>query len=139
MYVRRSTTTGTVDATALARVPVTWNPPGWGSYSGLDLQTRIGPLVPGIWRLAMLVGLQPQGTIPRHRDAPADENGLAGMALDRWHVVLVTNPHAWCYHGGVWQHLERGGIYAMDPTVDHAAVNWGDTVRWHLVVDTERA
>lgn len=102
-----------------------WNPPGWGSVK-VDL--------PG-WDLAMLMGIKPGGYIPFHTDHPAEENGLSGKVLQRYHLILRTNSKCWNFHAGDWQQLEVGGVYQMDPTKEHASINLGDTVRVHLVVD----
>ncbi len=61
------------------------------------------------------------------------DNGMDGIV--RRHVVLQTNPDAWTYHDGDWQHLKRGGVYAVDPTLPHGAVNFGQTPRVHLFYD----
>lgn len=112
--------------------PLCWNPPGWGSYSSLALIRDLG-LFPTA-RLAMVVGIRPGGYIPFHVDDPAAENAIPER-LERRHVVLATNPQCWNFHGGTWQQLERGGVYRMDPYVEHASINLGQTMRLHLVVD----
>lgn len=109
---------------------VTWNPPGWGSYSGADLKA--------LWpeaALVLLLALRPGSWIPFHTDHPAEENGLSGVALRRTHVVLATNDRCWQFHGGTWQQLTAGGLYVMDPRLEHASINFGDTLRVHLVID----
>lgn len=75
------------------------------------------------------MGLKPDGHIPFHSDRIEDYHP------NRYHIVLQTNPHCWVYHDGVWQQLNRGGIYFMDPSKEHAALNFGSTIRLHLVVD----
>ena len=75
----------------------------------------------------VLVALAPSSQLVAHRD-PA----IQGR---RVHVPLRTNPGCWSYHGGVWQQLEVGHVYEMDPTVEHGAVNWGTETRLHLMVD----
>jgi hypothetical protein len=109
---------------------VTWNPPGWGSYSGADLKALRPEAA-----LVMLLALRPGSWIPFHTDHPAEENGLSGVALRRTHVVLATNDRCWQFHAGTWQRLEAGHIYAMDPTAEHASINFGETMRVHLIVD----
>lgn len=77
-----------------------------------------------------LVGLLPSQQIPLHADpsiAPAV----------RYHLVLRMNPDCWSLSGDVWQRLVEGRLYQMDPTVPHGAVNWGDTIRLHLMIDVE--
>jgi hypothetical protein len=83
----------------------------------------------GPWALAQFVVLAPSRQIGRHCDPP-----IVGQ---RYHIPLLANPECWSFHGGVWQQLTIGGLYEMDPTVAHGAVNWGTTPRLHLMIDTE--
>ena len=53
----------------------------------------------------------------------------------RYHIPLQINPGCWVFSDCVWQQLELGVVYEMDPTKPHGAVNWGDTVRLHLLID----
>ncbi len=89
-------------------------------------------------KLAMFTVIRPGGHFHFHRDNPAAENGVMA-ALRRYHIVLATNPESWCFHDGDWQQLEVGGVYEMDPAKTHAAINFGETDRIHLVVDLEGA
>ena len=84
---------------------------------------------PGLWDYAMVTHIYHNGVLPPHRD------GALKPGLTRHHLVLQTNPQAWSYHDGSWQNLFAGGIYVMDPSCLHAAVNFGDRTRIHLVVD----
>ena len=77
-------------------------------------------------RLAV-VGLWPSSQIVAHRDPP--------IAWIRHHVPLQMNEGCWVFHDGTWQQLEVGKVYRMDPTQLHGAVNWGATLRLHLIVD----
>jgi aspartyl/asparaginyl beta-hydroxylase (cupin superfamily) len=77
----------------------------------------------------MLVVLRPGGNIGMHVDVPEAEG------LTRYHLVLSTNDRCWSYHDGDWQQLESGGIYTVDPTRLHASINWGESMRVHLVAD----
>ena len=70
------------------------------------------------------------GTIHPHEDAI--DPGIRRVA-----VVMQTNEHAWCMSAGDWQQLEQCGIYDFDPRQVHAAVNWGDQLRMHLIADLE--
>lgn len=83
----------------------------------------------GQWKnsKAAFVALYPSSQIVAHCD-PA----IRGT---RYHVPLVTNHGCWSFSGGVWQQLEVGKVYQMDPTEIHGAVNWGTEVRLHLIVD----
>jgi aspartyl/asparaginyl beta-hydroxylase (cupin superfamily) len=75
------------------------------------------------------VALYPSSQLVAHRDPP-----ITGT---RFHVPLVVNDGCWVFHGGWWQQLQLGHLYAMDPTVEHGAVNWGTDRRVHLMVDVE--
>jgi hypothetical protein len=90
--------------------------------------TRIGALR---WQAAQFVALYPSSQLVAHCDPP-----IRGR---RFHVPVQVNDGCWVFHGGTWQQLEVGRIYEMDPTVVHGAVNWGDAVRLHLIIDTESA
>jgi hypothetical protein len=74
-----------------------------------------------------LVGLLPSAQIVGHKDAE-----IPGRRI---HIPLQTNPGCWSFSGTIWQRLQVKSGYWMDPTVVHGAVNWGETVRLHLVVD----
>lgn len=89
----------------------------------------VGDLFPGAWSYAMLVALFPGGSLPPHRD------GQLAAGSRRFHLVLQTDEYAWCMHDGAWQQPEAGGIYTMDPSRIHAAINWGAVPRIHLVID----
>lgn len=75
-----------------------------------------------------VVALYPSSQLVCHCDPP-----IAGT---RFHVPLQVNEGCWCFHDGVWQQLEIGKFYRMDPTKPHGAVNWGTEVRLHLIIDT---
>lgn len=79
------------------------------------------------------VTLGPSQQIVAHVDAPYTE-----QPFDRYHIPVATNRQCWSFADGVWQHLAVGGIYWMDPTAEHGAVNWGATPRVHLLVDVLR-
>lgn len=89
----------------------------------------VGSRFPGPWAHAMLVALYPSSQIVGHRDPP-----IRGI---RHHVPLATNPGCWVLHGAIWHQLLEGACYVMDPAEWHGAVNWGTTLRLHLVVDVE--
>lgn len=75
-----------------------------------------------------LVGIRPGAQIAGHRDTKPE-------SFTRYHLPLQSNFDCWSLSGGVWQKLEVGRLYTMDPTEFHGAVNWGDTIRLHLIVD----
>ena len=86
---------------------------------------------PGDWTgCSLMIVFADGGRIDPH----CDEN----MKLVTWvrrHLVLQTNPEALATHDGYQQHLELGGVYQMDPRVEHSSVNHGMTDRIHLYVD----
>jgi hypothetical protein len=90
------------------------------------LGEELRPHFPG-FVTATVVGLLPSAQIVAHKDAP-----ISGR---RVHVPLQTNHGCWSFSGHHWRRLQIGGAYWMDPTEVHGAVNWGETVRLHLVVD----
>lgn len=109
---------------ALARVPV----PSGSSFMVFY------PFVPDCLAHAhvlktQLVGLLPSQQIVAHQDA-----AIQGV---RYHLPLQVNRGCWVFHGEHWQQVLARRIYQMDPTVEHGAVNWGDTVRLHLIIDVE--
>ena len=77
-----------------------------------------------------IIGIRPGGQIAGHRDGSP-----ATVTFTRYHIPLQTNGHCWSFSDGVWQQLDVGVIYTMDPTEFHGAVNWGDTMRLHLLID----
>ena len=87
----------------------------------------VGDVFRGAWTGAMLVGLHPSSQIVAHRDPP-----IRGR---RVHLPLAVNEGCWVFHGGIWQQLTVGRGYQMDPAEEHGAVNWGSTLRVHLVID----
>lgn len=104
--------------------------------------SRITPLGPAVeearevlsdlaprWTAAAVVALYPSAQLVAHRDPPIEAR--------RYHVPLVVNPGCWVFHEGMWQQLNVGRVYAMDPTETHGAVNWGADIRLHLMVDVE--
>ena len=90
---------------------------------------EMGHIFPGVWPYSMVVVVMVNGSIPPHRDAPLRRG------FQRYHIVLQTNENCWNYHAGEWAQLEEGGIYTMDCTKTHAAINWGAEPRVHLVID----
>lgn len=111
------------------------SPQGYGSTSDRyekvrEVYIEFHDLFPREWPYSMVTVIEPNGTIPPHHDAPLTGN------LKRYHIVLQSI-NSWSFHDGVWSQLEEGGIYTMDCCKIHAAVNWGDKPRVHLVIDTE--
>lgn len=82
-----------------------------------------------VTRFAVVL-LWPSSQIVAHADAPI------GTSV-RFHTPLQTNAGCWSFSEGIWQQLDLGKTYRMDPTKPHGAVNWGDTLRLHLMIDVE--
>ena len=77
-----------------------------------------------------LVGIRPGGQIVGHTD-------VLDPTVRRYHLPLQVNDGCWSFSAGQWDQLKLAGIYAVDPTQPHGAVNWGDTIRLHLMIDVE--
>lgn len=134
MYTRVGTFDGPLQEMAdrFLRLDVAWTPSDYGTtteHRGHPYKADLASVLPGDWVASMLVLIRPGGNIRMHQDVPEREG------LTRYHVVLSTNDRCWNYHDGDWQQLELGGIYTVDPTREHASINWGETMRVHLVVD----
>ena len=82
---------------------------------------------PGEWLYATVIALYPSSQLVGHVDR--------AVTAQRSHLPLQVNRGCWVFHDGAWQQLEAGQVYSMDPTLVHGAVNWGDAVRLHLIVD----
>lgn len=140
-YIRLGTFKGPIAemANRAAALQLDMSPLGYGSTSDRTSQVRemfypyIGKILGGDWEYTMLTVVSPNGSIPPHKDGPLKKG------VQRYHLVLQTNENAWNYHDGEWDRLEVGGIYLLDQTKVHGAINWGDKPRIHLVIDcTER-
>lgn len=127
----------TVDAWATAALSLGVDRTTTPSAFTVDAATRelVGASVEAALRLTRppkwitFVSLLPSGQIAGHADPPVAEG------YTRVHVPVLVNDGCWSFHGGVWQQLTIGQVYTMDPSVVHGAVNWGATVRAHLLVD----
>ena len=85
--------------------------------------------VPPPWARCQVVGLWPSSQIVAHRDPPL------AAAVVRYHLPLQSDAGCWVFHGGAWQQLHVGRLYCMDPAEWHGAVNWGQALRLHLMID----
>ena len=93
-------------------------------------EPKLKDVIPEPWVRCFLSIVWHDGSIAPHQDV-----AIEGQ---RFHVVLQSNPDAWLLHDGVWTQPLTGCIYTMDPTIEHATVNWGHSPRVLLVVDTKR-
>lgn len=106
-----------------------------GSVSTAPVQTAaaLRPLLSDAfdrpWSQARVFGVYPSAQLVGHCDPP-----IRGT---RYHLPIDTNPDCWVFHDGAWQQLQIGQCYEMDPTQPHGAVNWGSTLRLHVVIDME--
>src|SRR5689334_13345040 len=93
---------------------------GSGSYMSDRVLTKpvVGPYLSFLEPYSCtVIFLYASQQIPLHCDAP-----ISGT---RFHIPLQSNDGCWSLHDGLWQQLEVGRIYEMDPTLPHGAVNWG--------------
>lgn len=93
-------------------------------------QPLLEHVFPGEWTHCLLSVIWQNGSIPPHCDGDTVNSGSR-----RFHIVIQSNPNAWALHDGEWQRLDEDGIYTMDPVREHAAVNWGQEPRIHLIAD----
>jgi hypothetical protein len=94
----------------------------------------IGEDFPGHWTNCRVVGLWPSQQIPLHVDASPTGT--------RYHIPLQTNRRCLQFTENAQgvihcQTLDIGRVYQLDPTLPHGAVNWGEDVRLHLMIDVE--
>ena len=92
-------------------------------------QPLLMDVFPGQWHDAALFILYPTSMVHIHTDG--------NQSYPRRHLILQTNPLCWSFHDGVWQQVELGCTYRMDPSKPHGAINSGDIVRIHLYLDLE--
>ena len=83
--------------------------------------------LPGTWVTCQIFALWPSKQIRAHTDPP-----IKGV---RHHIPIQMNDQCWVLHGETWSRLTPGQCYIMDPTEWHGAINWGSTLRLHLVID----
>ena len=106
-----------------------------GSRMSSDKETRfyLEPVLREHWpelgpiTYITVIALYPSSQLVGHCDAP--------IHATRYHIPLQQNVGCWSFHDGHWQQLQIGRAYTMDPSLFHGAVNWGSTVRLHLIVD----
>ncbi len=107
--------------------------PGGAGMTGqastrLTFEPVLREIFRGTWYGCTVVGLWPSQQIPLHADAK-----ILGV---RYHLPLQSNADCWSF-SDEWRRLEVGRVYRLDPTIPHGAVNWGDTLRLHLMIDVE--
>ena len=84
------------------------------------------------WQWVTIVSLGASQQIVAHRDQPLPPGVI------RYHVPFQTNVDCWVYapsNPATWSRLVMGQVYSMRPDLPHGAVNWGDAVRLHLLID----
>jgi hypothetical protein len=80
------------------------------------------------------------GELSRHTDLVDADLGVENGNLMRFHFPIKTNNKVMFSSWGVGnketrRHMKVGGCYYLDIRKPHRAVNWGNQVRTHLVVD----
>jgi hypothetical protein len=90
-----------------------------------------------------LMQLQPGGgELQRHTDQTDKDSGVADGKLMRFHIPILTNPAvlftSWDMLGREHTiNMAAGEAWYLDTRKPHRAINGGNTVRIHLVVDVE--
>ncbi len=82
--------------------------------------------------MTMLSRLVPGQEIPEHTDRHEH-------CHRRVHFPITTNDKATFTSDGREFHMERGGVYEIDPFLPHSARNHGDTDRIHLIFNVLEA
>ena len=82
------------------------------------------------------------GELQRHTDQVDPDAGILNNKLMRIHIPIVTNDKVifeqWdCDGKNVKGHMSLGECWYLDVRKPHRAVNGGDTLRTHLVIDVE--
>ena len=82
------------------------------------------------------------GELERHTDQVDEDSGVKDGKLVRLHWPIKTNPkvifNSWGDYGEkISAHMEAGTCWYLDTRKPHAAGNFGDEERIHLVVDIE--
>lgn len=132
MYVEHGSDVGRDAVAAVLDVARTLDlAPGPGGSRITPIPLDRLPLLVGLpiaLHRAAVVALYPSAQLVGHTDPPVPN--------ERYHVPLDMNEGCWVFSDGVWQQLAVGHVYQMDPTKVHGAVNWGASVRLHLMLDT---
>jgi hypothetical protein len=88
-----------------------------------------------------LMRLQPGGgELSRHVDHVEGDSGMSDGRVMRFHIPIITNPKViftmWNTNGEeVNQNMKQGETWLFDFRKPHKAVNGGDEIRIHLVID----
>jgi len=88
-----------------------------------------------------LMRLQPGGgELSRHVDHVEGDSGISDGRIMRFHIPIITNPKVlftmWNTNGEkVEQTMKQGEAWLFDFRKPHMAVNGGDDIRIHLVID----
>lgn len=82
------------------------------------------------------------GELSRHTDQVDPDLGVADGRIMRLHIPVITNPKmeftSWDMHGQKHNvNMKEGELWYLDIRKPHMAVNNGDDIRIHLVVDVE--
>ena len=82
------------------------------------------------------------GELQRHTDQVDPDAGIVNNKLMRIHIPIVTNDKVifeqWdCDGKNVKGHMSLGECWYLDVRKPHRAVNGGDSLRTHLVIDVE--
>lgn len=102
----------------------------------LDLDSISHPEVTALiprekWVQSIVVCIPPKGHLHRHTHDLERDQGKT-----RYHVVLQTNDGCTCRNGDEWYSLGQGGVYWMEPYLEHESDNHGDEDRLHIILVT---
>lgn len=79
----------------------------------------------------IIANLMPGGTISPHID-----EGAYADHYQRFHVPLLTNDECGFFIGGQLVSMPLlGTVYRFEHKQEHSAFNYGDTERWHIIID----
>ena len=115
-----------ITADAVADMAALLNGAEWEVVNGRGYQTvDVSDKLPDFKR-AFFVKLPPGTSMHKHVDCGDCQTD---------HVVITTNPQCLNYWGNDPIHMEVGKRYTVDRTIEHWAVNDGDTDRIHLLLE----
>lgn len=86
------------------------------------------------WNEPWFVKVPPHGYLHRHSDG--------GTKTVRHHIPISTNPQCTSFlhddEGDHEFHLTVGTVYQIDYSIEHSAVNEGETDRIHMIIDIRK-
>lgn len=108
---------------------------GRGAPAGAALLQRFCSHLPDLVNMRLNCQEPDSGLDPHEEHLPRKIGDRKVSMRARFHLPIVTNPHALVFTDGEWRHLEEGKVYVFNNGCVHAARNAGTTPRYHLVWD----